>query len=170
LKKKSATFLTSSDRETIALGRRVGALLLARDVVALVGDLGTGKTWFTKGLALGLGLPPDMVVTSPSFALINEYEGRCTLYHMDVYRLEDLSDFLSAGLEEYFHQEGVVVMEWADRWPELLPEWRIRVEIEIVEEHSRKITLSGSHPRAWEVLEGLSGEISDPGKEHNSKG
>jgi tRNA threonylcarbamoyladenosine biosynthesis protein TsaE len=74
---------------------------------------------------------------------------------MDGYRLESLSDFLAAGLDEYLYQEGVVVLEWADRWPEILPDWNIRVEVLIVDEQSRKITLSGYHTRALEVLEDI---------------
>lgn len=158
MKEKSATFLTTSDQETIRLARKLGALLKEGDVVALIGELGAGKTWFTKGLALGLGVPPETVVVSPSFALINEYEGRCVLFHMDAYRLEDLSAFSSAGLDEYFYQDGVVAMEWADRWPEILPEHRVEATFEILDGVSRKITLSGRHPRATEILESLEKE------------
>ncbi len=127
----------------------------SKRVIALVGELGSGKTCFTKGLALGLGVSPDTIITSPSFSLINEYEGRHTLFHLDVYRLESLSDFLSAGLEEYFYQDGVVVMEWADRWPEILPEWKLEVGFVIIDHSLRKITLSGNHYRAVEILKGL---------------
>jgi len=74
---------------------------------------------------------------------------------MDAYRLESLSDFLSTGLDEYFYQDGVVAMEWADRWPEVLPGWRLKVEFAIVDDHSRKISLSGYHPRAVEILKNM---------------
>jgi len=147
--------LTDSDKETINLGKKLGALLFEGDVVALVGDLGSGKTWFTKGLALGLGVGTDTVIPSPSFSLVNEYKGRCTFYHMDLYRLEDLSEVLYAGLEEYLQSGGVAVMEWADRWPEILPEHRIKVEIVIIDENRRDITLSGQHPRAIDIIEEL---------------
>ncbi len=146
------TYNTHSDQETINLGNKLGLALREGDVVALIGTLGSGKTWFTKGVALGVGVRPDMVVTSPSFALINEYSGRCTFFHMDAYRLENLSDFLAAGLDEYFYQDGIVAMEWADRWPEILPEGTAKVEFSILGQHSRQITLSGSHPRAVEIL------------------
>ncbi len=155
MKQRSITYYTSSDEETIKLGRRLGAALKEGDAVALVGELGSGKTCFTKGVGLGLGIPTDVIITSPSFSLVNEYEGRYTFFHMDGYRLESLSDFLAAGLDEYLYQEGVVVLEWADRWPEILPDWNIRVEVSIVDEQSRKITLSGYHPRALEVLEDI---------------
>jgi len=153
LKERSVTYYTISDDETINLGRKLGNKLRGGDVVALVGELGSGKTWFTKGIGLGLGISPDTVITSPSFSLVNEYEGRYTFFHMDAYRLESLSDFLSAGLEEYLYQDGIVAMEWADRWPEVLPDWNVKVEISIVDERSREITLSGCHPRALDILE-----------------
>ena len=152
MKLKCLKYLTKSDKETICLGNKLGALLSEGDVVALVGDLGSGKTWFSKGLALGLGVGADTVIPSPSFALVNEYEGRYTFYHMDLYRLEDLSEVLYAGLEEYLYSGGVAVMEWADRWPEILPNCNIKVEFVIVDEHSREITMSGQHLRAIEIL------------------
>ncbi len=147
--------MTTSDEETIRLGQKLGGLLSEGDVVALVGALGSGKTWFTKGLALGLGVSPDTVITSPSFTLVNEYEGRYTFYHMDFYRLESLPEVLSAGLEEYLHNRGVVVLEWADRWPQILPEKRVMVKFVILDDRRREITLSGHHPRAAELLEAL---------------
>jgi tRNA threonylcarbamoyladenosine biosynthesis protein TsaE len=156
LNERCVTYDTASDQETIHLGQELGKVLKEGDVVALVGDLGSGKTWFTKGLAMGLGVSPDTIITSPSFSLINEYKGRYTLYHMDIYRLESLSDFLSAGLDEYFYLDGVVAMEWADRWPEILPEWRLKTEFRILKNSLRRITLSGYHPRAVEILKNIS--------------
>ena len=152
MKKRSKIYHTVSDKETIKLGRQLGAAIGEGDVIALVGELGSGKTWFAKGIGLGLGVSPDTVITSPSFSLVNEYEGQYPFFHMDGYRLESLSDFLSAGLDEYLYQGGVVAMEWADRWPEILPNWNIKVEIVIVDKHSREITMSGQHPRAIKIL------------------
>jgi tRNA threonylcarbamoyladenosine biosynthesis protein TsaE len=152
LKEKCVTYRTNSGQETIRLGKELGLCLKNGDFVALAGELGSGKTWFTKGLALGLRVSPSTVITSPSFALVNEYQGRISFFHMDAYRLESLSAFLSAGLEEYFHEEGVVAMEWSDRWPEILPQARVGVRIVILGETSREIILSGSHPRAVEIL------------------
>jgi len=146
---------TASDQETIALGRKLGENLVAGDVVALTGALGSGKTWFTKGIGLGLGIGPKVIITSPSFTLVNEYQGRCPLYHIDLYRLESLSEVLSAGLEEFLHEDGVAVLEWADRWPEMLPERSVKVELMIIDEHSRRITLSGRHSRACDIIEAL---------------
>ncbi len=143
---------TVSDRETIKLGQKLGSVLSKGDVIALVGELGSGKTCFAKGIALGIGVSPESVITSPSFSLLNEYEGRYTFFHMDAYRLENLSDFLSTGLDEYFYQDGVVALEWADRWPAILPDWSVQVEFVIVDGLLRKITLSGYHARAVKII------------------
>jgi tRNA threonylcarbamoyladenosine biosynthesis protein TsaE len=156
------TVTTQSDTETIALGQRLGAHLEAGDMVALIGELGSGKTWFTKGLALGLGVSPKNVVTSPSFTLVNEYTGKVPFYHIDVYRLGSLSEFLSAGLEEFLHQEGVCALEWAERWPEILPDHRITVELIILDEHNREITLSGHHSRATKIINDVRKETTSP--------
>lgn len=151
----SITYRSASGDETIHLGRRLGLHLRKGDVVALTGGLGSGKTWFTKGLALGLGVPPDEVVTSPTFALVNTYEGRCPLFHLDVYRLETAEDFLRAGLDEFLGGEGVAVMEWADRWPEILPMRHVRVHLVILDDHSREIILSAQYPEGMAMLNQL---------------
>jgi len=160
LEGKCLRYHTSSDQETINLGRRLGSVLKEGDVIAMAGELGSGKTWFTKGVATGLGVPEESVITSPSFALVNEYTGRCPLLHMDIYRLEEVSDFFSAGLDEYFYGNGVVVMEWADRWRSILPERRLEVKFEIVDDQTRSITFSGDHPRAIEILKNLESQSS----------
>lgn len=146
-------FISESAEETIRAGRDLARFLKEGDVVGLVGELGSGKTWFTKGIALGLGVEPGTVVTSPSFALVNDYQARVTLYHMDVYRLETRAEFVSAGLEEYFCGRGVTVMEWADRWREVLPAETLEVRFAVLDEHRREIALSGLHPRAVEIIE-----------------
>ena len=155
---KKLKYLTNSDNETIRLGYRLGSLLVDGDVIALMGGLGSGKTWFTKGIGLGLGLERNTVITSPSFAIVNEYQGRRILYHMDLYRLHSLSDFFSTGLEEYFYIDGVVVIEWADRWPEVLPARRIEVRFAIIDERRRNITMKGCHLRAINILDSIAKE------------
>jgi len=156
LEEKTLTITSESDQDTIRVGQEIGRLLLEGDAVGLVGELGSGKTWLTKGIALGLGVNPKTIVTSPSFTLVNEYEGRTTLFHMDVYRLETLEEALSAGLEEYFHGAGVTVLEWADRWPEMLPEHALTIQLLILDDHRRNIVLSARHARALEILAQLS--------------
>ncbi len=144
--------ITESDEETIRLGKELGNLLREGDVVALVGELGSGKTWMTKGIASGLGIDPRTVITSPSFSIVNEYPGKVTLFHMDVYRLDNLSEVLAAGLEEYLYSGSVVVLEWANRWPQILPEWTITAEIHILDARRRKVTFTAKHPRGDEVI------------------
>lgn len=147
-------YLTKSYKETINIGKRLGSILSAGDVVALIGNLGCGKTCFTKGIALGLDVDPSEVITSPSFAIVNEYNGRCHLYHMDLYRLENLSDILSIGLEEYFHDESVVVVEWADRCPEIIPQKTIKVNFEILEGDNRSISIGADNRYSLKKLRG----------------
>jgi len=156
LEEKALTIITESDLDTIRVGQEIGRLLLEGDVVGLVGELGTGKTWLTKGIALGLGVNPKTIVTSPSFILVNEYQARVALFHMDAYRLESLDEALSAGIEENIHSGAVIVLEWADRWPEILPEHTLMVELFILDDHRRTITLSGRHARSIHILDELS--------------
>jgi tRNA threonylcarbamoyladenosine biosynthesis protein TsaE len=130
---------TSSEEETAAAGQRLAASLQPGDVVLLHGQLGAGKTAFVRGLARGLGAPPDEV-SSPTFTLIQEYEGaRGTLYHVDLYRLEprEIDDL---GLEELVGSDGVVAIEWAERWAGR-PDDSWEVRIEDVGEESREITI-----------------------------
>ena len=116
-----ASTISQSAEETVAHGRAHAASLRRGDVLALCGDLGAGKTHFVKGLATALGADAD--VTSPTFTLIHEYiGGRLPLYHFDFYRLDDEDDALKIGLDEYLEGDGVCVIEWADKFPGLLPE------------------------------------------------
>jgi tRNA threonylcarbamoyladenosine biosynthesis protein TsaE len=107
------------------LGARLGKAVQAGDVIALVGDLGAGKTVLAQGLARGLGVPDDVPITSPTFTLINIYEhGRLVLHHVDLYRLEKAAELEHVGLWDLYRGDGVVVVEWFDRFPEVAPrEW-----------------------------------------------
>ena len=112
--------ISHSPAETIALARTLAATLRRGDVLALSGDLGAGKTHFVKGLAAGLGTAAS--VTSPTFTLLHEYPGgRLPLYHFDFYRLDDADEALGIGLDEYLDGDGVCVIEWAEKFPALLP-------------------------------------------------
>ena len=116
-----ATFISNSTEETIAFGRKRAGNLRAGDIIALAGDLGTGKTQFVKGLVAGLG--SAAAVTSPTFTLLHEYTGgSLPIYHFDFYRLENRQAALRLGLDDYFFDDGVSVIEWADRFRELIPE------------------------------------------------
>ena len=145
-------YLSKSDIETIDIGKKLGLILSGGDVVALSGVLGSGKTWITKGIGLGFGISPDEVITSPSFSLVNEYKGRCLLYHMDLYRLDTLSDIMSIGLDDYFHDQSVVVVEWAERCPEILTPGYINVKIEIQGENERLIEINSDDPETLNII------------------
>jgi tRNA threonylcarbamoyladenosine biosynthesis protein TsaE len=128
--------------ETIALGQKLGALLQKGDCVCLTGDLGTGKTAFTGGIAKSLEI--DDYITSPTFTIVNEYEGRLPLYHFDVYRISDASEMLETGYDEYISGDGIKVIEWAELISEILPDERIDVIIEkdnLNKPDSRTITM-----------------------------
>jgi len=115
-----ASIILPDAEATIAFGRDFAAQLRAGDVLALTGDLGAGKTHFVKGLAAGLGAPGE--VTSPTFTLIHEYlGGRLPLFHFDLYRLESEEELLRIGLDDYLESAGVLALEWADKFPALLP-------------------------------------------------
>jgi tRNA threonylcarbamoyladenosine biosynthesis protein TsaE len=113
-------FISTSAAETIAFGRKRAAQLRAGDVLALAGDLGAGKTQFVKGLVAGLG--SAAAVTSPTFTLLHEYsDGRLPVYHFDFYRIEDANAAVALGIDDYFFGDGVSVVEWADRFRDLIP-------------------------------------------------
>ena len=150
---------SNSAEETIELGHKIGSQLKGGEIIGLCGELGSGKTHLIKGIAAGAGAGDSRQVNSPTFVIVNEYSGRVDIYHIDAYRLETVFDFLDAGLDEYLHGNGVVVMEWADRWPEILPESNLTVRLVVLDEHSREITLSGCHPDAVRILRQIKVEV-----------
>ena len=120
---------TFSERETWELGEEMGRAALKGQVYSLTGDLGVGKTVFTKGLAAGLGITEPVV--SPTFTIVQIYEeGRLPFYHFDVYRISDISEMDEIGYEDYIYGDGVSLIEWADLTPEVLPEHYMEVSIE----------------------------------------
>ncbi|QHE54177.1 tRNA (adenosine(37)-N6)-threonylcarbamoyltransferase complex ATPase subunit type 1 TsaE [Pontibacillus sp. HMF3514] len=137
------TIQTQSPDETMDLSSRLGTLLQEGDVLTLEGDLGAGKTTFTKGLAKGLDV--KRTVNSPTFTIVKEYKGRLPLYHMDVYRLEDSDEDI--GFDEYFYGNGVSVIEWAHFIEEFLPSNRLDIRLSYLEGDMRSIKLmpKGDH-------------------------
>ena len=129
--------LTVQAEETRALGARLGRWARAGDVVACRGALGAGKTTFVQGFAEGLGVGRDDYVRSPTFALVHAYHGRVFLYHFDFYRLSSCAEVQDIGFEEYLDAGGVVIIEWADRFPEILPLLRLEVSIRIADSDRR---------------------------------
>ena len=143
------TIETHSPEETLALGWRLGQAAEAGDCLALVGELGSGKTHLAKGLAEGLGAAAPREVTSPSFVLCREYrDGRLPFYHLDAYRLAGARDLEGIGAEEMLEGDGLAALEWADRAPQVLPEDHLEIRFEVTGERSRRLTLTAHGPRS----------------------
>ena len=124
----------------MALGKKIGAFLLPNEVMGLIGPLGAGKTTLIQGIAQGLGVKD--YVTSPTFVIINEYQGRIPFYHIDLYRLDEVKEIENLGIEEYFNRGGVCVIEWAEKLKELKPKKAETIEMEIISDYERKICVS----------------------------
>jgi tRNA threonylcarbamoyladenosine biosynthesis protein TsaE len=139
---------SGSPEETFRIGKILAESLNAGDVVALTGEMGSGKTCLTQGIACGLGVPENYAVTSPTFTLINEYPGRqVNLYHLDVYRLKGCADLAEMGYDEYLYGRGVMVVEWAEKVLEAIPDDALLVLMTYIDENQRKIKLSGCRDR-----------------------
>jgi tRNA threonylcarbamoyladenosine biosynthesis protein TsaE len=136
---KPQTFQTHSEDETIAAGERIAAELPSKAVVLLIGNLGAGKTTLAKGIVKGLGAGQPEEVSSPTFTLIHEYGAN--VYHIDLYRLERLQELATLGLEEIFDRNAVVLVEWGERFPQVMPEQRIEIRIAAVGESDREIEI-----------------------------
>ena len=130
--------LSSSVEETIAFGKEFAKKVGAGDIICLEGDLGAGKTHFVKGFASYFGIKQD-AVSSPTFTLINEYEGTMSVYHFDCYRLKTVQEALEIGMEEYLYGDGVSIIEWPSKISSLIPEGAIKVEISHVSDNQRNI-------------------------------
>lgn len=142
---------THSHDETMTIAEKLATLLKPGDVITLEGDLGAGKTMFTKGIAKGLGV--KRMVTSPTFTIVKEYEGNLPLYHMDVYRLEDSDEDI--GFYEYFNGQGVSVVEWAQFIDDYLPSERLDITITFINEHSRVLRFSPKGKHFEEMIKSL---------------
>ena len=148
-------FQTKSPLETIRIGKSIGSFLLPGDVVALVGELGTGKTQFIKGLSAGVGVEKPTYVSSPSFTLINEYTGRIPFYHIDLFRLKAEKEAEELGLEEYFQGTGITAIEWANKILSLLPKEILWIHIRYTGEHTRSLDIQGKGKRYEELVNRL---------------
>ena len=133
---------THSLEETQELGKNIGKLIASPTLLALTGELGSGKTAFVQGLAGGLEVPQEYYITSPSFTLINEYPGRMRLFHVDLYRLENYTDMEETGLYDILEENGVVAVEWAEKLPEELISTYIAISFNIVDDETRNRVVS----------------------------
>lgn len=140
--------------ETQKLGYKLGKLLKKGDVICLTGDLGAGKTTFTKSIAKGLEVNEE--VTSPTFIIINEYDGRLPVYHFDVYRIMDIEEMYEIGYEEYFYGDGVCIVEWASQIEELIPKEHLWIEIKLGDsENSREFHFKPTTEHFKKIVEEL---------------
>ena len=133
MENRNEIFKTETPEETQVLGEKLGKTLKQGDVIALIGDLGTGKTCLTQGIARGVGIAPDEIVSSPSYILINEYSGTIPIYHIDLYRLENSEEIAELGLSEYVEGDGICIIEWAERMVDALPDHSIKIHITLAE-------------------------------------
>lgn len=144
---KNLTLHTNSSEETIELGRKIGNLLQKGDIIAMQGTLAAGKTTITKGIAESLGVKD--VITSPTFCLISEYEGKMPLYHIDVYRLDGPEDFVNLGTDDMLYGKGVTIIEWSEKIMSELPPETIVLYLEAQDDGSRLITINNWDNKAF---------------------
>jgi tRNA threonylcarbamoyladenosine biosynthesis protein TsaE len=135
-------YRTASEEETIALGRQLARELPARGVVLLIGNLGAGKTTLAKGIVSGRNAAEPDEVSSPTFTLIHEYGGG-RAYHVDLYRLDEPREVASLGLDELFDRDALVLIEWGERFPQLLPAARTEIRIRALGDDAREIEVTG---------------------------
>lgn len=154
-------FRSHSPEETRDLAEKIGSVAFDGFVIALTGDLGSGKTAFVQGLAIGLEVLPDYVITSPTYTLINEYPARLHLYHVDLYRIENKVDFDEIGLYEVLHGQGVCAVEWAERIAEDLPDQHLAVHLSILDDQLRQMTLTAFGPETVDRLKQIAKGIEE---------
>jgi tRNA threonylcarbamoyladenosine biosynthesis protein TsaE len=144
---QSLSLISRSAEETFLIGKIIADNLCAGDILALTGELGAGKTCLTQGIARGLGVSESYQITSPTFTLVNEYESRLKLYHLDLYRLNDSTDMNDICIEEFLYSEGVCVIEWAEKITKAFPDKVIYVSLGYLDEDRRRILISGDGVR-----------------------
>lgn len=150
-----AVITTNSPEETAALGRRLGELLCPGDFIALTGELGAGKTQFVRGVAEGVGVDPAIPITSPTFTLMNAYEGRIPLYHFDLYRIAGAADLAELGFAEYFYGAGTCIVEWSERLSREIPPERLVIAFSHEGDISRRLEFTPVGKRGADIIAGL---------------
>ena len=163
--------VSRSADETRAIGQSIGKAVEAGTLILLIGQLGAGKTTLTQGIATGLGV--TAYTKSPSFVLVNEYEGRLPLFHMDLYRIDDPAEAWELGLDDYLGRDGVLAIEWADRATSIFPADRLEIHIDYLSDSERRLTLTANGPvsaRAMSALSPHSGERRNPSGNPSASG
>jgi tRNA threonylcarbamoyladenosine biosynthesis protein TsaE len=151
---------TRSIGETQDLSQKLGGLVKQPLIIALRGDLGSGKTAFVQGLARGLEVPDGYYVTSPTFTLINEYPGRLPLVHVDLYRLEKIDDLEDIGLDELLYDQAVIAIEWSEKLTGRQPAGQLRVTMKIVDDECRELTLNATGHDEVNLIRALEGVLA----------
>ncbi len=144
---------THSPEETQQIGISIGQTAQAGDLILLMGNLGAGKTCLTQGIGWGAGF--DGFASSPSFVLVKEYPGRLMIYHIDLYRLDDIEEIAELGLDDYIYSDGLCVIEWADKAPDYFPSDHLVISIDHVSETERRLQFTGNGQRYFSLLEQL---------------
>lgn len=157
---KKINIKTLSADETQKLGQKIGTLIKQPLIIALRGDLGSGKTAFVQGLAKGLEVPDGYYITSPTFTLINEYPGRLSLVHVDLYRLESIDDLEDLGLDELLYGQAVIAVEWADKLTGRQPAEQLQVTMKIIDDDCRKLTLDATGHDEVNLIRALEDALS----------
>jgi len=140
IERKNSIYESGSPAETESIGEQIAEILKVRDMICFTGVLGAGKTCLIKGIGIGLGIPGDEI-KSPSFTLVNEYNGRLPLFHFDLYRMKDISELYHIGWHDYLLRDGIVVVEWGEKADGYLPGNRIDIKMEILSEKGRRINI-----------------------------
>jgi tRNA threonylcarbamoyladenosine biosynthesis protein TsaE len=153
-------YSSHSIEKTRSLGQKIGIHLKKPMILALSGDLGSGKTVFVQGLAKGLEVPVEYYITSPTFTLVNEYPGRLRLIHVDLYRLDHYFDMEEIGLEEILQAEGVIAIEWAKKMPEAFLAERLAVKFDTISDETRIITLTAYGQQAVDLINALEHDLN----------
>ncbi len=156
--KTAHVFLSDSPAATLRFGKRLGGKIAGGGVIALVGELGCGKTLFTRGLCAGLDVP-EKEVNSPTFAFVNEYRGRLPVCHVDLYRINNIEDGFEIGMLDYLAraEDSVIVLEWAEKVLSLLPDDYLRVQFDVLSARKRRLELTGSGEKSSALIRELEG-------------
>ncbi len=150
--KKGVTIISTSEAETIAFGRRLAHFLKPRMILALEGTLGSGKTTLTKGIVDGLFRTKKIKVTSPSFALVNQYDGSFPVFHIDCYRLNEIKDYEEIGIDEFLFSSGIAIIEWSEKIKTLLPKRSIFIKLSHNGENRRKFLIKSNDVKFISLL------------------
>lgn len=155
MKEKGLVLKSGSVDETIRLGIKLGMLMSPGDVIALIGELGAGKTTLVKGIVQGLGVKDMRTVKSPTFSLVHTYRGRIPVYHFDAYRLKDSQEMLDIGSDEMIYGNGVALVEWADNVSGCLPQEYLKITLSAISQNERNIEIKGYGYRYDKIMDGL---------------